>query len=134
MTEIAPCTQRSNRMVGAERDDAPPAQRAPVVEAGVKYDDHKPRFSMLFDFGRALIAIVRVSEYGARKYPERKNWQKLDDGEDRYLSAALRHLAAMSEGEEFDSESKISHFAHFSWNSLAALYHHLKNHKIQSHE
>jgi len=76
---------------------------------GYKSDDGKPMWSLL-PF-KALEEIVKVLDFGAQKYC-RHNWMHLYDFEDRYLSAALRHLAAWGDGEEKDDKSGLSHLAH----------------------
>jgi len=55
--------------------------------------------------------VVRVLTYGATKY-ERDNWKYVQNGEHRYLAAALRHLAAYQSGERTDQETGESHLAH----------------------
>ena len=56
---------------------------------GVKYDKTKPDYSLVPP--RALNDVVKVLTFGAAKY-DRHNWKKLDNLEDRYFAAALRHL------------------------------------------
>ena len=55
--------------------------------------------------------VIRVLTYGAAKY-ERDNWKHVENGETRYLAAALRHLAAYQSGESKDEETGESHLAH----------------------
>ena len=81
-------------------------------EPAIKYDDGKPRWSLLP--WKAVNEIVKVLTYGANKYTD-DNWHKVvntSDGEDRYFSAMMRHLYAWREGEKVDPESKLSHLAH----------------------
>lgn len=91
--------------------------------AGVKYDKSKPKLSLLFLFGPALDALLAITEYGAQKYPDASNWQRVDDGEARYREAALRHLRSHCEGQEFDEESGKPHMYHFAWNAMASCWH-----------
>lgn len=75
---------------------------------GVKYDKQKPRWDLL---PLATVEeVVRVLTYGATKYPP-DNWKKVKPKE-RYLAAALRHLAAWQRGEKLDKESGLTHLAH----------------------
>ena len=61
-----------------------------------------------------LIAIVKCSlvmALGAMKYGK-MNWRSNKVKETVYIEAALRHLYAAMDGEETDSESGQSHYAH----------------------
>ena len=79
------------------------------LEDGKKYDSEKPMLYLLPP--RSLIEIGKVLTHGAEKYgPE--NWRKLDDLQNRYTSAALRHIVAHMEGEKCDKETNLSHLAH----------------------
>ena len=86
---------------------------------GLKYDTGKPRlFEMLEDFKEAFIEVSKVWEFGANKY-EKHNWAYVDNAEDRYSNALLRH---MLEGDTRDYESGLLHASHVAWNALARLY------------
>lgn len=72
------------------------------------------------DHGKALMGcippnaeleIAEVLTFGANKYG-RLNWSKVENGEVRYMDAALRHINAHRRGETFDEESGKSHLAH----------------------
>lgn len=76
---------------------------------GTKYDGSKPRWDLL-PF-KQVEDVVRVLTFGAEKYDD-DNWQAVSGAEKRYLSAALRHIAAYAEGERLDSESGLPHLAH----------------------
>ena len=77
--------------------------------SGIKYDDGKPEWAYLpWD---ALELVVLVQDYGAAKY-SRNNWRQVEDLENRYLSAALRHIADHARGEIADPESELPHLAH----------------------
>ena len=75
---------------------------------GKKYDDGKPRYSLLPSL--ALEEIVKVLTFGSHKY-EDFNWQKVQQPNDRFFSAAQRHLWAYQKGEKNDPESKYNHLA-----------------------
>ena len=86
---------------------------------GAKLDAGKPDLSLLLPFGRALEAVGRVATFGARKYT-RNGWECVQDGQNRYTAALLRHLLA--EGREsVDPESGLPHAAQAAWNALARL-------------
>ena len=76
---------------------------------GRKYDGDKPDWSLL-DLN-ILDDMVKVLTFGAKKY-ERDNWQKVDNGEQRYYAALIRHLNAYRSGEHLDPESGLPHLAH----------------------
>lgn len=87
----------------------PKKERTKEQPLGVKFDTGKPPWALLpFD---AVDEIVKVLGFGADKY-SKDNWKHVDNFEDRYLSAALRHLSAHAQGETVDSESGLMHLAH----------------------
>ena len=76
---------------------------------GKKYDGEKPRMYLLPP--KALTEIAKVLTFGANKYDE-NNWKKLDNLQNRYTGAALRHIFAHMDGEELDPETGLDHLAH----------------------
>ena len=80
---------------------------APII--GTKHDHGKPILGAVPP--HAELAVGRVLTFGAEKYA-RGNWDKVEDHENRYMDAALRHLNAHRRGELTDSESGESHLAH----------------------
>ncbi|UNY40114.1 hypothetical protein KLEA5_gp60 [Aeromonas phage vB_AveS_KLEA5] len=76
---------------------------------GTKHDHGKPILGAVPP--HAELAVGRVLTFGAEKYA-RGNWDKVEDHENRYMDAALRHLNAHRRGELTDSESGESHLAH----------------------
>ena len=80
-----------------------------MEELGRKFDTEKPKAYLLPP--KALMEVSRVLTIGAEKYDE-ENWRKLDNLQNRYTGAALRHLFAHMDGEQLDSETNISHIAH----------------------
>jgi len=81
----------------------------PVDVIGTKYDQGKPILGAVPP--HAELAVGRVLTFGSNKYA-RGNWDKVEDHENRYMDAALRHLNAHRRGELTDSESGESHLAH----------------------
>lgn len=60
--------------------------------------------------------MVKVLEFGSIKYlPD--NWKKGMPRE-QILNSAMRHLTAMLDGEEIDSESGLPHSAHVACNMM----------------
>ena len=76
---------------------------------GKKFDSEKPMLYLLPP--RSINEVGKVLTYGAQKY-DPENWRKVDDLQNRYTSAALRHIFAHMEGEEDDKETGLSHLAH----------------------
>ena len=79
------------------------------MNEGMKFDSRKPRWSLLPK--GAVLQIIEALEFGAAKYAE-NNWQKVDNGRQRYYDALMRHLEAWWSGEKTDRESGLSHLAH----------------------
>ena len=76
---------------------------------GTKYDGGKLRWSLLPL--RAVEDVVKVLEFGARKYAP-DNWMKVPDARERYWDAAMRHLIEWKAGDKRDGETGLSHLAH----------------------
>ncbi len=88
---------------------------------GMKYDGGKILAGVLTqDFPRALEAVAVIGTYGARKYA-RNSWLAVPDGFQRYSDAMVRHQLKIGQGEVYDEESNLLHYAHFAWNALATL-------------
>jgi len=89
-----------------------------------KYDTDKLRWDLMpFD---SLLEIVKVVTYGAKKY-NANNWQDLDNFNDRYFGACLRHLTSWKLGEQVDKESNLRHLAHAGCNIIFLLWKELRN-------
>ncbi len=89
---------------------------------GAKMDAGKEpvRTGFLEYFPRAILAVARISAFGANKYCW-GGWKDVKDGKKRYGDAEARHiLYAAIEGEK-DADSKLDHAAHEAWNALARL-------------
>ena len=87
---------------------AKPAQSS----GGMKFDGEKPRMDLLLsDMPRALTEVGKVLTFGAAKYAP-GNWQYVENAEERYRAAGLRHDLALSMGEQHDSETGLLHLAH----------------------
>jgi Domain of unknown function (DUF5664) len=70
-------------------------------------------------FPRAIEAIARVSEAGARKYSW-KGWEKVANGFARYSAAMMRHIMK-EDREEIDQDTGEPHLAETAWNAMARL-------------
>jgi hypothetical protein len=74
---------------------------------------------VLGDFGLALLEVAKVGTFGAEKY-SRGGWQSVENGQERYRDAAIRHLL-IQHVEDIDNQSDLLHLAHQAWNVLAEL-------------
>jgi hypothetical protein len=83
---------------------------------GVKYDAGKTQTGLLLDFSHALNAVAEVGTFGAKKY-SRGGWMSVENANERYTDAMMRHLLA----DGNDEESGLPHLAHMVWNALALL-------------
>ncbi len=91
------------------------------VPTGVKYDEEKPRPSLVINgFALALYEVARVATYGAKKYTD-NGWTEVVNGHARYTDAMLRHILAEGAGQALDKESGLDHDAMVAWNALARL-------------
>lgn len=78
---------------------------------GQKHDSGKPEPVLLMGAcGDAIDSLIAVLTYGARKYSP-DNWKRVEELENRYLNAALRHLNA-DRRTPTDPESGLPHLAH----------------------
>jgi hypothetical protein len=87
---------------------------------GVKHDQEKPPLALLP--GAALAEVAKVLGFGAAKYAPH-NWRK-GIVHSRLLSATLRHLAALADGERLDPETNLPHAAHAACELLFLLQFH----------
>jgi hypothetical protein len=74
----------------------------------MKHDTGKPPISLIAR--SAIEAEARVMAFGARKYG-RDQWRK-GFRWSRLIDAALRHVFAIADGEDFDPETGELHAAH----------------------
>lgn len=86
---------------------------------GRKYDQEKNRLDLIEP--EFIESVGKVLTFGAQKY-EPNNWQGVEDAEDRYYAAAMRHLMAYRKGEKIDPESGLSHLEHLACNVMFLLH------------
>jgi len=79
------------------------------MEQGLKYDTDKLRWYLLPM--ECVEDVVRILTFGAKKYAD-NNWQLVDNANERYYSAMMRHLVAWRKGELIDPESGEPHLSH----------------------
>ena len=66
-------------------------------------------------------AVAAVLTFGAQKYSEH-TWQLVENAEDRYAAALLRHMSAHMKGERLDPDSGLSHLSHVACNAMFLIY------------
>lgn len=76
---------------------------------GKKNDEGKARWDLI-DLGFVQEG-VDVLTFGAEQYGE-NNWQEVENAENRYFAALMRHLVAYRNGETQDPDTGMSHLAH----------------------
>lgn len=79
------------------------------LSEGKKFDAGKARYDLM-PFA-ALDEVASVLSHGAEKYGE-DNWRNVPNANSRYIAAALRHISAYQQGNEFDKETGRHHLAH----------------------
>ena len=108
--------ERLNKYVKAI--DAKTPKELPTL--GVKFDKDKPKWNLLP--WSEIEDIVKVLTSGAYKYAP-DNWKFVDDANNRYMAATMRHLVAFQQGERYDPESGEHHVAHAICCLLFMLWH-----------
>jgi hypothetical protein len=92
---------------------------------GLKYDglDGKQPMKDRWDLLpiECVEEVVKILTFGCEKYGP-NSWQKVENGEDRYYAALMRHLSASRQGEEVDPESGLSHLSHAMCNIVFLLW------------
>lgn len=86
-----------------------------MLSVGKKFDESKNRLDLIEP--EFIEGVGQVLTGGAEKYGA-NNWQGLDNAEDRYYAAAMRHLLAYRRGEKVDPESGLSHLYHVACNMM----------------
>lgn len=97
-------------------------------EIGRKFDNEKLRFSLLPI--ESIEEVLKVLEFGANKY-DVDNWKFVDNAQERYYDAALRHqILGSASGEDEDPETGYKHTAHAICCLLFKLWFELKEDKL----
>ena len=85
---------------------------------GAKLDAGKTMWDLLpLD---ALEQVANVMTFGATKYTP-NGWKYVDNAENRYYSAQMRHEVLKRRGDIWDKETKLLHAAHAACNALFRL-------------
>lgn len=100
---------------------------------GKKYDSGKSMVGTLCRvFPRALLGIGQCILFGTTKYPDPKNWVKVENAFTRYQDSMMRHYLKFLAGQEKDSETNLLHLKHMVWNALAILELYLMEHEDET--
>jgi len=86
---------------------------------GMKFDGGKLRMELVDS--NFVEEVAEVLSYGAIKYAD-DSWQLLENAEQRYKGALLRHLYAYLRGELVDDESGLNHLQHLATNVMFLSY------------
>ena len=97
---------------------------------GKKYDGGKPRWTLVPQ--GPMSVVVDVMTHGAEKYGA-DNWELVENGRERYMNAAFRHIDSWRGGEKLDPESGLHHLGHAATCLLFVLWHELKGEKGPSY-
>jgi hypothetical protein len=83
-----------------------------MTERGKKFDNDKPDLSLIP--GHVIVELGRVLTMGKAKY-KAHNWRGGIEYS-RLISAAMRHMASIQDGQDIDDESGLPHAAHIMAN------------------
>jgi len=95
-----------------------------MAEKGKKFDKEKPRWDLLpLDLLEEMVEVLTI---GSKKYAD-ENWKIVEDAENRYFAALMRHAVkyqkARKEGKpSIDKETGKSHLASMQCNLLFLTY------------
>ena len=75
---------------------------------GKKYDSGKSMVGTLCRvFPRALLGVGQCIEFGTHKYPDPKNWVKVENAFNRYQDSMMRHYLKNSGQQMYKLLEKI---------------------------
>ena len=97
-----------------------------AMDAGIKFDKEKIKMELIPL--STVLEVAKVLTFGAKKYAP-NNWMKLENAEERYRGALLRHLTAHESGERIDKESGLLHIAQVMTNAMFLLWFELEKTK-----
>jgi hypothetical protein len=86
---------------------------------GLKYDNGKIKYNLIPI--ECIEDLAKILTMGSEKYAD-NSWQQVENGEERYFAALMRHLVASRKGDKIDEESGLSHLAHAMCNVVFLLW------------
>lgn len=66
--------------------------------------------------------IAKVYTFGIEKYKIPHSWKKVENAEERYYAALMRHITEWRKGSINDLESGLHHLSHAAWNCIALIF------------
>lgn len=94
---------------------------------GEKYDTGKLQYDLVpFE---CVDELAKILTYGAAKYGRPSGWESVEDMENRYFAALMRHLSKHKQGEKRDDESGHLHLSHALCNVVFLLWKELQANK-----
>jgi len=84
------------------------SKKSKAKSPALKYDAGKPDLGLIDSV--ALVEMAKVLDFGAQQYA-RHNWRKGMQWS-RLIAAALRHINAFNDGEDYADDSGLNHLAH----------------------
>ena len=75
---------------------------------GIQYANETSIAAIVPEF---IELIGKVLTFGSKKYDD-NNWMRLDNLQNRYYGAFMRHMMAWRKGENNDPETGLSHLGH----------------------
>lgn len=91
-------------------------------DPGARKDDTNKEWSLSHVPIKELRQVFKVFAFGARKYSPR-GYEAVENGAERYLDAANRHIVKFMCGSRNDSQSGLHHLAHACCSLLIAMWH-----------
>lgn len=98
-----------NDSVGVKHDDRAFNINKFNGPKGVKHDDGKLHWNLV-DY-KQIEKLVDILTHGEKKYAS-NNWMHVDNFNNRYFDALMRHITAWKSGEKIDKEWNKSHLSH----------------------
>ena len=96
------------------------------MQKGTKLDNGKPLLGdMIYSFREVLVELCKVFQFGVNKYGF-DNWKSVENGEQRFKNALMRHFLS---DKEFDEETGLSQNSHIAYNALMILWFELQRRK-----
>ena len=98
------------------------------MKQGLKNDiiDNKLRWDLLPL--ETLEEVIKVYTAGSNKYGDNR-WQLIENAEERYYGAMMRHLVEYRKGNSIDEDTGCLHIAQVVWNAITLLWFELRKKK-----